>query len=546
MPTGNFSSLLTEMAREHKDAVALVVPQGKLSARTWQETTFGALEHMVDGYTRGLADKGVRRGDRVLFLVKPSTQFYALFFAIVRLGAVPVLIDPGMGIPGVLKCIEQIKPRVVVGIPIIQAVRVFKPGPFRSSELNVTVGSRWFWGGETAESCFLPSEDPFPAQPCQPGDEAIIAFTSGSTGPAKGVVFTHGMFARQAQLLKEVYGWKPGDTMVMCFAAFVLFTLAHGVTTVIPDMNLSKPGSVNPACIVEAVNDRKANLAFASPIVWMKVTRHAEPLGVKLPTLRQVTTTGAPIQANLHERMRRILPEGAELHTPYGATEALPLTTMATNEILADTADEARQGGGICVGRPFPGVRVELIKVTDEPIESWSDDLRVAPGEVGEIVAGGDVVSPEYKERPDANRSAKITENGAILHRMGDLGRLDDKGRLWFCGRKAHRLQTAGGMVPCVPVEMVFNEHPQVFRSALVGVGERGREAPVLCLHLEEGAAFSEAMKGEVLALGEKTRWKGLVKHVLVHPGFPTDPRHNTKIIREKLKVWAADQLKLA
>jgi olefin beta-lactone synthetase len=195
-------------------------------------------------------------------------------------------------------------------------------------------------------------------------------------------------------------------------------------------------------------------------------------------------------------------------------------------------------------GRVYEGMGVRLMRVTDDPIAAWSDDLLVPAGTFGEIVAKGPLVSPEYKDLPEANAKAKIRDvDGAILHRMGDLGYVDGEGRFWFCGRKAHRLETADGMVPNVPVEGVFNEHPQVFRTALVGVGPKGAQTAVLCVELRPGAAWSPAVEAEILALAKGTRWADVVQKVLVHPGFPMDARHNSKIRNEDLQAWAEKQV---
>ena len=244
--------------------------------------------------------------------------------------------------------------------------------------------------------------------------------------------------------------------------------------------------------------------------------------------------------------------DGVEFHTPYGATEAIPVSHISSGTVLNETAALTNQGMGTCVGTPAPGVEVRILSVTDADLPEWSDDL-LTDG-IGEIAVRAPQVSREYIDRPLANQASKIAcEDGSFYHRMGDLGRLDDQGRLWFCGRVKHRLQTAAGMIAPVPVEGVFNAHPRVFRTALVGVGEPGQEVPVLCVELHTLAASSppgpgtqvdETLNRDLLALAESTRWAGLVQHILIHPGFPTDARHNSKIRRGDLKPWAEQQLK--
>jgi acyl-CoA synthetase (AMP-forming)/AMP-acid ligase II len=274
-------------------------------------------------------------------------------------------------------------------------------------------------------------------------------------------------------------------------------------------------------------------------VVWQNLSRYCLDNDVKLPSIQTVITVGAPIPAYLHRRFRKILSEGAQIWTPYGATEGLPVSYIATDEILTETWERTAKGHGTCVGHPAPGMEIAVIGITEDPIPTWSDDLRVPDGQVGEVVIKGMAVSPEYKDVPGANALAKITDGDTIRHRMGDLGYLDERGRLWFCGRKAHRLQTVGGMIAAVPIEGVFNEHPDVFRTALIGVGSTGNEIPVLCVEMEPGKSWSAEVEAALVALAAETHHADVVQRFLHHPSFPTDARHNSKIRREDLKPWA-------
>lgn len=538
-PRASFASTLAAQAASRPEAAALVLAHGG----GWRSVSFAELNSEADRYARGLGARGVRAGDRVLLLVRPSPELYAVLYGLLRAGAVPVLLDPGMGVKNLLGCIAHVAPRAMIAVPPVHAVASLARRPFATVELRVTAGRRWWWGGLTLASCRDGGAAPMADTVGDEDDCALIVFTSGSTGPPKGVRFTRRMMHAQARLLGEAYGWHPGGRMVMCFAAFALFSLAHGMTTILPDMDMSRPARARPERIVEALQSQRAEYAFASPVVWERLARYCAGSGVRLPAVRQAITTGAPIPVSLHARLASILPPEAELHTPYGATEALPITTIASREVASETAALSAAGNGICVGRPFPGVEVELIRVTDETIPEWSDALRVSPGEVGEVVVGGDVVSPGYEVAPEATAAAGIATGGRRLHRMGDLGRMDEAGRLWFCGRKSQRLQTAAGMVPPVPVETVFNAHPKVRRTALVGVGASGAQRPVLCVEMEAGETFGPDVRRELEALAERTPWKGLVTGMLEHRGFPVDPRHNSKIVREELARWAAGVL---
>jgi acyl-CoA synthetase (AMP-forming)/AMP-acid ligase II len=544
--THNVASALRRHATERPDVAAIEFPSSayRTDAPSWNRYTFAELDRESDAYARGFVSIGVKPGDRTLMLVKPSLDFYAVLFGLFKCGAVPVLLDPGMGIPKLLECIERNQPRVVVAMSLVHAVRTFVRKPFAAAEILVTAGSRWFWGGTTLSAIHTPSDEPFELVMREASDDAAILFTSGSTGTAKGVASKQAMFAAQVEALRGMFDFEPGQRDMQAFAAFAIFDVCLGMTSVIPKMNLSKPATAQPADIVAAIEHGRCDVAFGSPIVWLNASRYCLEHGVRLDGLRTLLTVGAPIPAYLHRRFRGILPEGAQIFTPYGATEAMPISWIGTDAILGDdrqagTWDRTAAGHGTCVGRIVPGAEVAIIEVHDEAVERWSDDLALPADTVGEVVVKGDMVSPEYKNAEQANALSKIADGDGVRHRMGDLGYLDGDGRLWFCGRKSHRLQTAAGMVPAVPVEGVFNEHADVFRTALVGVGPRGAEVPVLCVELEPGKRWSRALEGEILALAEGTPHAGLVKRVLHHPGFPTDARHNSKIRRGDLTAWA-------
>jgi acyl-CoA synthetase (AMP-forming)/AMP-acid ligase II len=221
------------------------------------------------------------------------------------------------------------------------------------------------------------------------------------------------------------------------------------------------------------------------------------------------------------------------------------VATISSHEILSETRHATDRGAGTCVGRPVDSIEAAVIRIDDEPISSWREDLKVEDGVVGEIVVKGPQVTRAYHNAPVHDRLAKITDGEAIRHRMGDLGFLDDRGRLWFCGRKAHRVQSLDGTLYTVPCESVFNTHPDVYRTALVGVGAVGAQRPVLVVELEPGVGASEKVRirEELLVIGGDFEHTKTIRTVLFHPGFPVDIRHNAKIGRTELASWAAPRI---
>ncbi|WP_224982329.1 fatty acid CoA ligase family protein [Geomonas agri] len=541
----NIAAHLPEMARRQPDTRAIIFPKGKRSL------TFGELNSLSDKIARGLIANGIRSGVRTVLMVTPSPEFFALTFALFKVGAVPVLIDPGLGIKNLKQCFSEAEPHAFIGIPKAHIARKLFGWGKESIRTCVTVGPRLFWEGTTLARIIAEQQDdtPFTLAPTQKDDVAAILFTSGSTGIPKGAIYSHGNFSAQVQALKEVYGIEPGEIDLPTFPLFALFAPALGMTAVIPEMDFTRPGSVDPRKIVGPINEYGVTTMFGSPALINRVGRYGVEHGVKLPTLRRAISAGAPVPASVLERFTSLLNPGVQVFTPYGATEALPVCSIGSTEILQETRKITDAGGGVCVGRPVEGIRLEIIQITDNPIYGWDDLLRVPTGKIGEIVVQGEQVTRGYYNRPESDHLSKIIDpaTGSFFHRMGDLGGRDEDGRVWFCGRKSHRVETEGGPLYTIPCEAVFNTHPAVFRSALVGVGEPGALTPVICIELEKNVKVDqEQIRKELKALAEEHIHTRSIETILFHPAFPVDIRHNAKIFREKLAVWAAESLKCA
>jgi olefin beta-lactone synthetase len=544
-PLCNIAARLRTMAGRVPAKEAVVFPEGRDAEGSviYTHLTFAELDRASDGYARGFERIGIGRGVKTLLMVKPSLEFISLTFALFKVGAVPVLIDPGMGRKRLLHCIAEVQPEALIGIPLAHVARLLFARSFRSLKCVVTVGRRWFWGGHSLRNLKDPAEEPFEMASTRAGELAAILFTTGSTGPAKGVEYEHGMFDAQCDLIRETFGMTEDDIDLPTFPLFSLFSVALGMTAVIPDMDPTKPAEVDPAKIVEAIHNRGCTFSFGSPALWGRVTSYCVEHSIKLPTLRTVLMAGAPVPAEVHERFRAILPEGAETNTPYGATEALPSTNITGSEVLAETASATAEGKGVCVGRPVFGVTAEIIRMTDDVLEEWSDDLILPQGEIGEIAVKGPTVTRRYYRKEEATRAHKIHDGDEIRHRIGDVGYRDERGRIWFCGRKGHRVETEEGIMYSVCCEAIFNRHGAVKRSALVGVGQRPEQRPVIVIELNDRSRKKAALTTELLELGAENLLTTGIRDVLYHPSFPVDIRHNAKICREELAVWAADRL---
>ena len=542
-PLLNIAAHLLRMADIHPDQPAVIHP------KTGARLTFRQLNEDCDRCAWGLHRLGIGRGTRTVLMVRPGPEFFSLAFALFKLGAVPVLIDPGMGKANLLACIKEAAPEAFIASPLAQAARVLRPHAFRTVTTAVTVGRRWFWGGPTLAQVRESMWREFPCAPTRANDEAAILFTSGSTGTPKGVQYEHGMFDAQVRALRDYYGIREGEVDLPAFPLFALFSVAMGVTIVIPDMDPAHPARVNPETFVAEIQAHHVTQAFGSPAIWDRVGRYCVKRNLTLPSLQRVLIAGAPVSPAILKRVQRLLPNTADAHTPYGATEALPVSSITAREVLAKTSALTRAGKGTCVGKALPDITLRIVRISDDAIPAWDDRLVLPHGEIGEVMVKGPVVTRAYFNREQATALAKIQDGPSWWHRMGDVGYLDGQDRLWFCGRKADRVRTAQGTLFTVPCEAIFNQHPGVFRSALVGLGPAGQQRPVIIIepHPEKfpsTAGTAARFTDDLLTLGSANPLTIGITSVLFHRAFPVDVRHNVKISRDKLALWAAERLR--
>lgn len=538
----NIAHALTRQAQAQPDATALILPikrkKGGWVDRRW---TYRELNELTDRLAAGLQAKGIVKGTRVGFMVPPSLEFFAMFFALFKAGAVPVLVDPGIGIKPLKTCLGEAAPEVFVGVTRAQVARMALGWARDSIRQVITVGPRPFWQGLKFSDLLAAKVGSFDAPVVEGDDPAAIVFTSGSTGIPKGVLYRHRHFAAQVELMREAFDMQPGEVDLPTFPPFALFDPALGMTTVIPRMDFTRPAQADPDMLISLIETYGVTSLFGSPALMNTLSRHLEKHKVRLPGLRRMLSAGAPVSPAVIERIHGALDPWSDIHTPYGATEALPVATVAGRELVGELSDGNRSGKGICVGRALAANEIRIIPVSDEPIDLTEYAGEMPDGEIGEICVAGPTVTDTYWQRERQTREAKMTDNrGRVWHRMGDLGWLDDKGRLWFCGRKSERVVTPEGTLFTECVEGPVNAVEGVFRSALVGVGEKGRQEPVIVIEPEAGADQQaiEAAVRELLARDWLTRE---IRRVLFKDAFPVDIRHNAKIRRQDLAAWAAE-----
>ena len=529
----NVAYFLAEQAAQHPDAAAVRAPVGRESggAIRYVERSFSQLDAEASATAHYFAARGIERGTRVLLMVKPGLDLIRIVFALFRMGAVPIVIDPGMGLKRFLRCVRHSQPDAVVGIPAaILVARLFRPS-FRGVSVKLSVGS-----GFEKTIAQYDAQGNFPVVDSAEDELAAVLFTSGSTGPAKGVCYAHGMFVAQVDAIRAQYGIAPGEVDLPMLPVFALFNPALGMCTVVPEMNPSRPATVDPEKIVRAIQQNSVTNSFGSPALWSKIARYCEAHAVTLPSVRRILMAGAPVPPALMRQMEAIIPNG-KIHTPYGATEALPVSSIASTEVLSETAVRTALGDGTCVGKPLPGVDVRIIEPVDGPIATFAEIVELPVGAIGEIIVRGPSVTRSYDKRADADADAKIADSERHWHRMGDLGWIGKAGRLWFCGRKIEHVQTAEGPLYTDCCEAIFNAHPHVFRSALIDVGG-GR--PAMVIEPETGVfPLGDSARAEFIEslrkIAQQHAMTSGIDAFYFEKSFPVDVRHNAKIHRLSL-----------
>lgn len=538
----NIASRLTLNAKTfpHKKAVTFPKLNKRSGLYEYHSLTFKELDILSNKFANALSNLGLKRGDRTLLFLRPSLDFPAMTFALFKMGVIPVLIDPGMGKKNLLKCIKEAGPVGLISEAEIHFIKHFYSRTFKSIKYNATTGRMAFGSMMSLRKMKQEKNLSFKAVETDPLETAAILFTSGGTGTPKGVVYTHQIFEHQTKILQDVYGLTINDIDMPGFPLFSLFTIAMGLTSCIPDMDPSKPGKCNPQKLVQNILDQKPSFVAGSPAIWERVADYCTDKQITLPSIKFLVMFGAPVITKLHMKFRPILTQGTT-YTPYGATEALPVTNISGDFILKKTAIFTDEGNGTCIGRPVAGIDIQIIKTTEDVIDGLTPECLLPVNNVGEIIVKGLSVTREYLNLPEKTLEAKIKDpDGSFWHRMGDIGKIDDEGLLWFYGRKTHQVVTPHCTLYPIPCEAIFNKHPAVKRSALVGLGESGKQIPAIVIERKDGQYLSgkarSIFESELLSIAKNYKHTKDIQKIYLSRVFPVDVRHNIKIDRLKLK----------
>jgi len=545
----NVAGALAWQARRQPDAAAMHYPARSLiRGAHYKACNYYRLNELSNAYARGMAFCGIVPGTRSALMLRPGIDFLAVFFALFKAGAIPVLIDPGIGLQPLKQCLDEAMPQAFIGTPKAQFARKWFGWAKESCQISVTAGPAPGLGGISLKKLrTLGGADADDVlHPSKPDDMAAILFTSGSTGIPKGVVYRHRHFAAQVDMLQQAFDIQAGEVNLSTFPPFALFDPALGMTTVVPKMDPSRPASADPEPLIAAIEKYKVTNIFASPALLDKLSRHAEQRGKRLWSVRRVISAGAAVPVQTIRRMETCLANDAVIHTPYGATECLPVSSICNTDLDSRVQTMTESGEGICVGKPVAPNEVRVVGISDNAIGELSEATQMPPGMPGEIIVSGPSCTDSYWARKADTQMAKISDGkGQIWHRMGDVGILDGQGSLWYCGRLTQRVETGQETLFPDQVEGIFNQHPDAARTALVGVGAPGRQIPVLCVEIrgELSTVDRERVHFDLLQLAQAHSLTRSVRTVLFHPGFPVDTRHNSKIRREELADWATKKM---
>lgn len=527
---------LSQGQRSRPAAVALDTFRGRRRERV----TYSGLYARCLSAADALAAAGIGRGTRAVVMTRRPLDLIATVYALSALGACAVLIDPGLPRDALRTCLREAAPQAFVGEPPAHVARVlcgWTPASVR------TVISTGRGPGPWPTLAALARAAPRATLDATGDDSALIAYTSGSTGTPKGVVYTNEQLVGQCAATGGVLGTRPGAVALVGFLPFALGGPALGITVVIPRMDFRHPGRARREDLLHAAARTGATSLLGSPALMTVLAGDGrrEPA---LAAVRSVATFGAPLEYGLLDRLTGTLPDQAVIRSVYGATECLLVSAIEGQDLRYARAASER-GGGRCVGRTVPATSVAVIPADAGPVGHWPEAEPLPAHEVGEITVRGPLVSRTYYGRPDADAQAKIPDGPDVWHRTGDLGRTDDEGNLWYCGRKAHAVPSPDGPLFTECIEPACNAVDGVRRTALVDAGSDRQALPALCVETDGPRRGAE--RGRIVADLRRTlaalEGGAQVRTIVFHPGFPVDIRHNAKIERGALGEWARRRL---
>jgi olefin beta-lactone synthetase len=492
--------------------------------------SFQDLEAASVSYRERIARRGVGPGDAVLILHPMSAELYAFLVALFRMGAVAMFLDPSAGRGFVERCLRICPPRAFFGTRKAQLVRLLIPALGR---VPLAISSE-FLPGTTYLPLELRSgpEEPDAIFPAGTSDPALITFTSGSSGEPKAALRTHGFLAAQHRALAESLGHQAGTVDLTTLPVFVLANLASGITSVLPDADMRRPGHIRATPVLGQFERLPITTMAASPAFVARLGAECRKRGLRFPQMTEVFMGGAPVFPEDLDQAREVFPR-AGISAVYGSTEAEPMAEISRAAIGEEDRTAMQHGRGLLAGPPVGSIELRIVQSQwGTPMPAMDrctfDALVLEPGEVGEIVVSGAHVLPGYLHGA-GDAKTKFRVEGGLWHRTGDLGWLDPGGRLWLMGAASAAISDERGVLYPFAVECAAREVPGVRRAAVV-VLDRSR---ILAVETGRGE------KVEATAILQALGWARL-DGVRLLPAIPMDKRHNAKIDHAALRRMLA------
>ena len=513
----NIAYILTEQARARATQTAII--DGKVGQE--HQTSFAELDRKAAQMAQVLHEADLKKGDAVLVFQTMSVELYILLTALFRLGLIAVFIDPSAEKGHLERCAKLYPLKALVASRKAHLLRFVSP-ELRRIPLKFSLG----WLPFTKDLNVFQSLDPFDEiEPCDADTPALMTFTSGSTGQPKAAVRTHGFLIAQHKALERSLELKAGETDISTLPIFVLANLASGVTSLIPNVDLRKPGSVDPEPIVKQIKAFRPERLSASPAFLERIASYAEDTQLKLEPLENIFTGGAPVFPGLLERAQSSFPN-ASVNAVYGSTEAEPIAHIAWHDLTDLDKEAMRFGKGLLVGKATPDIQLRIIENQwGQPLAKLglsSFDAMSLKNKAGEIVVSGEHVLEGYLNGV-GNEETKFDVNEACWHRTGDLGYLDGAGKLWLLGRASAVIQDNKGILYPFAVECATSHLSNIKRSAVV----LHHNKRILIIETENNSLIDSDIK-------QKLEWAKLDDVVFME--LPVDKRHNAKIDYPELR----------
>lgn len=511
----NIAKVLQRQAQKRPAAPAII----DMHRGRERVTTFAGLESASARGAALLLETGLVSGDTVLVFQPMSAELYIALMALFRVGMTAMFLDPSAGREHIERCCAIRPPTALIASPAAHLLRLVSPALRR---IPRHICFTRFIPGSIPWNRSERLEPHLPITPCEADRPALITFTSGSTGLPKAAVRSHGFLLEQHRVLERAIHLAPGAIDLTTLPVFVLANLASGVTSLIPDADLRRPGIIKAAPVLRQIERHRPVSVVASPAFLERICDTSELSGRTVSGFQYIFTGGAPVFSDHLDRFAATFP-GAEVVAVYGSTEAEPIAHITRKELTAADMTAMSTGAGLPAGIPVDEISVQVISPRwGTPLGRLDDSgfsaMCLPRGKAGEIVVSGGHVLKGYLNGV-GDEETKFRVNDEIWHRTGDSGYFEHTGRLWLLGRSAAVINDDRGELYPFAVECAARQFPGIVRTALVN-------------RQEKRILFIQPVKGshiDTIAVRNALVWAQL-DDVRELDEIPLDRRHNAKV----------------